>query len=131
MAADGVSEALHSQWQADDEVADVGRLLALANARQHGDTNREQALPEFKPRQHFRCGHLDVMPNLFATVPLLLRDVTTGTDLREVGPRLLVEIFEDRVGEFLWGSLPRENVVGTAVKDDFRDGLRSPPSRQS
>ena len=122
-----MSEAWHSQWQAADEVADFGRLFAVANARQHGDTDREQALSEFKPRQRFRCGHLDVVSNLFATVPLLLRDVTPRAAVREVCVHLLIDRRDDRVVEFLLVALQRQHVVGTGGDDLFRDGFLRPP----
>ncbi len=93
MAANGVGKTLHSPRETADDVADFRRLFPVANARQQGNIKRR----EFKPRQSFRCWHLHRVPNFFATVPLLLRDVTTGTDVCEVGQRLFVDLGDDRV----------------------------------
>ena len=117
-------QLLHPHGQAADVVADLARLLAVADAQRRHDRDRLQALPQREPRQLFGRRELEIRPRLYAPVALLGRHVLLGS--LQVAFELFIDVIDDRLMERLLVPLQRQDVVGLAVDDIRRDRLLGP-----
>src|SRR5215471_14557423 len=94
MAPDGVREALHAHRETADVIANLHRLLPIANAPRLHHADRFQTLPEFPLRQALRYRHLNVAPGLFTPMPPLPGLMPARLHIREVVLALLVDVVD-------------------------------------